>query len=128
MTVYLIHAENGKHYTGWSDGPVWERIERHRKTISTPPAEGQVKWKKTGPGAKLLGVFNFRKVRWEVVRVWPGADQSFERLLKNWHGAREYCPACLGDKALKRAQYDPGRYVDFDIDAPDALARVLGEL
>jgi hypothetical protein len=123
MAVYLIHAriinpetneEESWHYTGWVKGLIGERIEDHRKTMCYPPAEGETKWRREGPGAKLVGVWNYRQVQWEVVRTWPGEDEEFERWLKGWHGASVFCPECSGDKAFNRARSKPSRGWDLD--------------
>jgi predicted GIY-YIG superfamily endonuclease len=81
--VYLLHFSQpvrhrralGLHYTGWSSD-VDRRIDRHR----------------SGHGAAFTAAAARAGVEFELVRVWEGRDQGFERLVKR--RARTMCPIC----------------------------------
>ena len=95
--VYLIHFDkayhHAQHYIGYVDGDAPElmkRLTRHRN----------------GTGANLLNVLKKAGVTFQVVRVWPGADRTFERKLKNRKKARELCPICSGEVCWNRAKGD----------------------
>ena len=80
--VYLIHFEeklhHAQHYLGFVEKNLNGRIARH----------------KSGQGAMLLRACNVKGIQWQLVRVWPDGDRSFERKLKNWKKARRLCPCC----------------------------------
>jgi hypothetical protein len=101
--VYLIHIENGDHYIGWAED-VDARIEAHEKTICYPPdpTNGETVWKRIGHGAKFLGVMNYRKLYWEMVRPWWGKGRDWERRLKAQHKSKDFCPVCSGPAAYNR--------------------------
>ncbi len=80
--VYLIHFQtklhHAQHYIGFVETDLGQRILLHR----------------LGRGAKLLAAVNENGIAWNVVRVWRGADRSFERKLKAYKKARRFCPVC----------------------------------
>ena len=80
--VYLIHFKtklhHAQHYIGYVERRLETRIKKH----------------KASRGAKLLSALNLNGIEWEVVRVWRGADRTFERKLKNYKKARCFCPVC----------------------------------
>lgn len=86
MAVYLIHFDkpfkHACHYLGYASD-VAKRIERHR----------------SGQGAKLLRAVQLAGISWEVVRVWPDADRTEERRLKNFGSHRRLCPVCKRNKS-----------------------------
>ncbi len=81
MSVYLIHLDtplaHARHYCGFAIH-VEERLAHHR----------------AGTGARMLQVCNERGITYELARVWPGADRTFERALKDTHHTARYCPLC----------------------------------
>ncbi len=91
-TVYLIHFatpyKHVRHYLGSTDD-LEARIERHR----------------AGNGARLMEVITGAGIGWTVVRTWEGG-RKLERRLKNWKHAAQFCPACSGEKASKRAVFE----------------------
>lgn len=109
--VYLIHAVIGGkviHYNGLAKNTIRERLEQHAETICEPPAEPfvdgeRVPWSQSGAGARLMGVLNFRHASWTVARTWPQAGHDFEKRLKSWNKSSDYCPECIGERALRRA-------------------------
>lgn len=86
-TVYLIHMHGGldrggmpglaRHYIGWTEGPLADRIETHRK----------------GAGARILRAANNRKISYDVARTWIG-DRFLERRLKQKRATPKMCPVC----------------------------------
>lgn len=119
MTVYLIHLHQpmargvsargtslfAQHYIGWAKD-LEERLEEHTYARWTPYEEpfttskGKTRLGHTrGNGATFLAVANSRNIPWSLARVWQGADQKFERRLKNQKKAHELCPLC-NPKAL----------------------------
>lgn len=114
MTVYLIHlnqpldrgvSPRGKalkagHYIGWTDDLV-NRILEHGDTTWTPlespiiTEDGRkITGKKHGPGAKFMGVVNFKSIPYQLARTWDGLDQSWEKRVKRYHKAWKLCPIC----------------------------------
>ena len=67
--VYLIHFQSklhhAEHYLGFVERNLKQRIKKHR----------------AGTGAKLLAALNRMGIEWDVVRVWPDGDRTFERKL-----------------------------------------------
>lgn len=104
MTVYLIHADDGTHYTGYAKSKVGERIEEHANTICYPPTLEEIQaaaemgcrasWTRKGAGAHYLGVLNYKGIRWAIVRTWSGASRRFEREIKNQKKPAPLCPVC----------------------------------
>ncbi len=95
-TVYLICMKKGldrkipgraRHYIGWTEGAVEERVERHRR----------------GAGAKILKAAIEAGDTFRVVRTWGNVDRHFERRLKNMKSAPKLCPCC-NPKALNWAK------------------------
>ncbi len=82
MAVYLIHFtqpyHHAQHYVGFTTRPIEERIDEHQRTH-----------------AHLLGAVNRARIPWLVAQVWHGAGRDFERYLKSWSGAAQFCPICL---------------------------------
>lgn len=70
MTVYLLHLSaplaHARHYVGFARD-VDRRLAHH----------------KNGTGARMLAVAVERGIGFELARVWPEADRTFERRLKN---------------------------------------------
>lgn len=79
--VYLIHFDrpykHAAHYLGYS-GNIADRVLAHH----------------CGEGSRLLQVIEGAGIGWDVVKVWEGASRTFERQLKNRHGAGRFCPVC----------------------------------
>lgn len=84
--VYLIHLDrpfqHARHYVGWAKD-LDRRLAHHA----------------AGTGARFLQVVREAGITWQLVRVWPDADRTFERRLKKTHSVRDYCPACAGANA-----------------------------
>lgn len=80
--VYLIHFKSklhhAEHYLGFVERNLSQRVKKHR----------------ANRGAKLLAALNRLGIPWEVVRVWPDGDRTFERKLKNRKKSRCLCPVC----------------------------------
>ena len=102
MCVYLLHfqtpiprgtssrtgqALQAGHYLGYADD-LDRRLEAHR----------------SGNGARLMEVIAERGIPFVVARVWPQADRSFERRLKNQKHSPRLCPIC-NPRALARGNY-----------------------
>lgn len=89
--VYLLHLDtplrHAKHYVGFADDDLAARLERHA----------------AGQGARMLAVCRERGITWQLARTWEG-DRKFERRLKKWKGAAQFCPVCNGPAALNRAK------------------------
>ena len=91
-TIYLIHMHGGldrggmpglaRHYIGWTEGPLDERITTHRK----------------GAGARILRAASQRGISFEVVRTWSG-DRFLERALKTRRNSPKLCPVCNPETA-----------------------------
>lgn len=85
MAVYLIHFEtklhHAGHYLGFAED-IAARLARH----------------KAGRGAKLLQILRDKKINFEVVRIWAGADKKFERRLKISGHNNRLCPICNPSK------------------------------
>ena len=86
MAVYLLHLDqpisnHAQHYIGYAED-VDERVARHR----------------AGNGARLMQIAAERGIGFEVVRIWPDGDRSFERHLKNQKHAWRHCPVCRAAK------------------------------
>ncbi len=79
-TVYLLHFDrpykHAAHYTGWTTN-LSARLWQHE----------------IGRGARLTEVILLAGIGWQLARTWT-ADRTFERRLKNRHGASKYCPIC----------------------------------
>lgn len=82
--VYLLHFDkpfgHARHYIGWAETPATfaRRIAHHR----------------AGTGAKLVARAAGAGINFEIARVWEDGDRTFERALKNRHGAGRFCPVC----------------------------------
>jgi predicted GIY-YIG superfamily endonuclease len=88
MAVYLLHFERPykgvMHYLGYSSN-LPKRLKDHR----------------AGRGARLIEVINDAGIDYEVVRVWPEGDRTFERHIKNQKHHWKHCPICRKMKGLK---------------------------
>ena len=84
-TVYLLHFstpyKHAKHYLGWTEGSIEERLMQHR----------------AGQGARLLQVITEAGLTFRLVRTWDGT-RCLERQLKNRHEAPRLCPLCCAQK------------------------------
>lgn len=103
---YLIHFETklkrAGHYTGSAEC-IFERINDHENTVCTPPQEGETKWRKSGAGAKIMGVVNYFQIEWKLARVWiDPAPRAKEQELKRHRKYADLCPYCSGDAAYGR--------------------------
>lgn len=82
-TIYLLHFErpfkHARHYLGWTEGPVEERIADHR----------------SGRGARLTAVVSEAGIKFSVVKTWAGT-RALERRLK-CRGKTALCPVCSGE-------------------------------
>jgi predicted GIY-YIG superfamily endonuclease len=80
--VYLLHFDtpfgHARHYTGYAKD-IERRIAMHRRGTSK---------------ARLMEVVHAAGIGFTVARIWEGADRTFERKLKDRHGASRYCPVC----------------------------------
>lgn len=92
--VYLLHFDrplaHARHYTGFVEYDLEQRLEHHA----------------TGHGARIMQVLAERGIGFQLARVWLGADRAFERRLKRWSGAAQYCPIC-DPTAAGRAHFQP---------------------
>lgn len=66
-----------RHYLGYADD-LDRRIAEH----------------KAGAGSHLTRAAVKAGIELRVAQVWPGADRSFERALKNQKNAKRFCPLC----------------------------------
>ena len=80
-TVYLLHFDapfkHAKHYVGWTEGPVENRLNDHR----------------SGNGARLLAVLKQAGIGFVLARTWAGT-RTLERAIKNSRHVPRYCPLC----------------------------------
>lgn len=102
--VYLIHFDSplsgrAQHYIGWSTD-VFQRLHQHRHN----------------QGARILEVCNERGINYHIARVWKWKTRSFERQLKNRHGARVLCPVC---NPFSAKQYPTKRRAPRQNNQPD---------
>src|SRR6516165_2333863 len=94
--VYLIHFQrpyrHARHYIGFvAEGGLAGRLERHR----------------SGDGARLLRVITEAGIAWTVAPLWPGADRTTERRLKNRRNAPKLCPVCRGELSYRGVSKAP---------------------
>jgi predicted GIY-YIG superfamily endonuclease len=84
-TVYLIHFEppfrHAKHYLGYCDGPVEDRLARHN----------------AGHGARLTRAAVRAGCRLVLARTWEG-DRDRERQIHRWKCGPKNCPVCRARK------------------------------
>lgn len=80
--VYLLHFDkplhHARHYVGYVEYDLEQRIEHHL----------------AGRGARLVAAVVAAGIDVQLARVWPGANRTFERRLKRWHGSARFCPLC----------------------------------
>jgi hypothetical protein len=116
MTVYLLHLDqplprgvsnrgtplNAAHYIGWTNDLI-ARIDEHVSTTWEPLSEPlitedgkKIAGVKHGPGARFLGVCNFKGIPWRLARIWEGkeADPRWEKRVKSYHASGLLCPVC----------------------------------
>lgn len=86
MAVYLLHLDrplaHARHYVGFAQN-VEARVAHHR----------------AGTGARFTQVLCELGIGFEVARVWPEGDKSFERRLKRQKHSARFCPHCSGASA-----------------------------
>lgn len=91
-TVYLLHFDPGlpitgarvaRHYLGWTEGDVDERVRLHL----------------TGRGSPLVRAAVAAGCTITLARTWPSVDRHFERRLKRRHEAPRLCPQCVNTGA-----------------------------
>ena len=96
-TIYLLHFSmpyhHAKHYLGWTEGPVEERLACHS----------------AGQGARLMEVITEAGLTFELVRTWEGT-RKWERQLKNRHEAPRLCPLCQAQALRKPAGKELSSY------------------
>lgn len=87
--VYLIHLDpgvprgggiNSRHYIGWTQKPVDQRLAEHVRGAGSPLVKAAV-----DNGSTVT-----------LARTWAGVDRNFERQLKNRKTAPRLCPICTG--------------------------------
>jgi hypothetical protein len=87
--VYLLHFSrplaHARHYLGYAENSVDNRVERHRR----------------GDGARITQVAVERGIEFELARTWGDVDRSFERRLKNGKNTPALCPICNPETARK---------------------------
>ena len=93
-TVYLLHFDrpyrHARHYTGWTRD-LDHRLAEHA----------------TGRGARLMSVITDAGIGWQLARTWS-AGRTFERRLKNRHGASRFCPICQQTQSRQHQQRHGG--------------------
>lgn len=94
MTVYLLHffppLHHAKHYIGFTtDEDALRRSLEHKKGLQR--------------GSPLIRAALKAGCTVKLARVWPGADRTFERSLKNRKNASKFCPCCFATKARDSA-------------------------
>lgn len=86
--VYVIHFDepykHAKHYTGYAENDVDERIIKHD----------------AGKGANLMRVVTEAGIGFKIAKVYYNVDRKFERRLKNRGGASKHCPICIAQAKL----------------------------
>lgn len=87
-TVYLLHLEPGlpitgarvaRHYVGWTEGDVDDRLAQHC----------------AGRGSPLVRAGLAAGCTVTLERAWPHVDRHFERRLKRRHETPRLCPRCV---------------------------------
>lgn len=85
-TIYLLHFDkpfgHAKHYIGWTDRNVEDRIAEHDR----------------GHGARLLRLARAAGVNFKVARLWHDVTRTDERKIKKQGGASRRCPMCKGQE------------------------------
>lgn len=78
MSVYLIHAEDGLHYVGYTpDERIEERMREHTRAIRG-----------------LFKRWRERNTQWTVVRVWKRRGPWTEEAIKAHKRHALFCPVC----------------------------------
>jgi len=92
--VYILHLNKplgqSRHYIGYA---------KNSRTL-----ESRLDHHQTGHGARFTQVCVERGITWQVAQVFPKGDKSFERRLKDRHGASRFCPICISER--KGAHHD----------------------
>jgi hypothetical protein len=87
-SVYLLHFEppykQARHYLGWTEGEVEDRLDTHRSGKGSPLIKAAVE-----AGCAIV-----------LVRVWENVDRHFERALKDANNTPRLCPICNGTATL----------------------------
>lgn len=103
--VYLICfsdklSDHAQHYVGHcKDNRLATRMAEHR----------------TGSGAKILQVASQQGIDWDMVRGWPGGDESLERRIKMNGHIKKLCPSCNPDSWENYGQYHTKKVSDEKI-------------
>lgn len=86
--VYVLHFDkpfkHAKHYTGYAENDVDERIIKHN----------------SGKGANLIKHVINAGIDFKIAKVYYDVDRKFERRLKNRGGASKHCPICKEEAKL----------------------------
>jgi hypothetical protein len=80
-TVYVLHFDpaykHARHYIGWTEGEVCERIAVHLR----------------GHGSPLVRAAVAAGVQVQLAATYPGT-RYLERRLKGWHKTGQFCAIC----------------------------------
>jgi hypothetical protein len=91
--IYLLHFTrpylHAGHYLGWTEGPVEERIARHR----------------SGHGSPLVACVMRLGQDVILAREWNGVTRAEERRLKIVGGLARQCPICKAKKKKKEEEF-----------------------
>lgn len=83
-SVYLLHFDppfkHARHYVGFCEQPVIDRVQEHLDGRGSPLVKAAV-----AAGSHV-----------EIARVWSSVDRQFERRLKKWKNVPRLCPRCNG--------------------------------
>lgn len=81
-TVFVLHFDrpyqHATHYTGWTDLPLFERIEQLKRGHASP----------------LLAAVIKAGIGWRLARTWENVTRQKELSLKRSGSASRYCPVC----------------------------------
>jgi predicted GIY-YIG superfamily endonuclease len=81
--VYILHFDkpykHAAHYIGYAIKDWEARIDEHRRGISR---------------VRIMEVIKAAGIGFEVAKVFKRVPKTFERKLKNRHGASKICPIC----------------------------------
>ena len=88
-SIYVLHFnqpyKHAKHYIGWTDLAVEDRLKRHRQ----------------GNGARLLQVLNENGIDYSLSGVYVGTKKD-ERRMKNQKHSNRFCSICKGNSHERR--------------------------
>lgn len=86
-TIYLLHFSapyyRARHYLGWTERPVEDRVAEHLKGIASPLVKAAV-----AAGITVT-----------LVRTWEHVDRFEERRMKNRKNISPHCPTCRDERA-----------------------------